>query len=133
MKRSIPFCTQLIACLLTVLVSQIQFPTVGVAMLVPAETTEMNRPSNPQRIEDIRRIERVLESKVLRERLHRMGMNDEEINSKLNRLSDEQLHQFAARVDSVAPGGDGGGLLIGLLVLGILILLFIYLFKLVVK
>jgi len=101
-------------------------------MLIPTGVAATNSAPSPQRIEDMQKIQRVLESKVLQDRLHKLGMNEQQINDKLSRLSDAQVHVFASRVDKVTSGGFAG-LLIGLLVLGILVLLFIYLLKVVIK
>jgi hypothetical protein len=36
------------------------------------------------------------------------GLTSEEVSTKLNRMSDEQLHQMAALADKVPAGGDAG-------------------------
>ncbi len=94
------------------------------AMLAPAYTVQ----SAPafDRNQDLKAIQGTLESKILREKLHRLGLSDDEIQSRLSRMSDAEVHQLASQIRAVQPAGD---LLIGLLVAGVLILLIIYLFK----
>lgn len=103
------------------------FPPEGRAMLAPA-TTSMTV-SDPSRAEDLQSIQRVLENKIVEQRLEDFGLTPEEINNRLTRLSDAQLHQMAAQIDALMPGGDGGlGILIALLVIAILAVILIYLF-----
>lgn len=65
-------------------------------------------------------IQRVLESKALVERLESFGLTAEEIDSKISRLSDSELHSFASSLESVSPG-QGGGAIIAALVIIILV------------
>ena len=132
MKSPMSYYIRFIACLLSLTVSAACCATQASAMLIPAGVATTNKAPSPQRIEDMRKIERVLESKVLQDQLHKLGMSETEINYKLSRLSDNQVHQFASRVDKATSGGFPG-LLIGLVVLGILVLLFIYILKVVIK
>lgn len=71
---------------------------------------------------DIDTIQRVLESKAVTEKLKDAGLSMDEIKSRLDKLSDAELHQFAVQVDSLYPGGDGLGFVIGVLVIVILVL-----------
>ncbi len=65
----------------------------GRAMLVPAETPAAT--SSLNRSSDMKTIQGALESKVLRARLKELGLTDAEINLRLSRLSDKQVHQLA--------------------------------------
>ena len=94
------------------------------AMLVPANQVEA-APS-VDRETDLKTIQTTLESKVLRAKLHAMGLSDAEIDSRVSKLSDTQVHQLASQIRAVHPAG---GLIIGLLVLVVLVLLIIYLIK----
>ncbi len=84
---------------------------------------------------DINKIQRVLESKMVSQRLSELGLSVYEINSRLNDLSDADMHQFAARLDSLMPGGDAGVTIILLLVIAILVLVIIQMtgHKIVIK
>jgi len=96
-------------------------PQEGVAMLAPA-TPETG--SDP-RAEDLQSIQRVLEDKLVQQRLEDFGLTPEEVNAKLAGLSDSQLHQMASQLDALMPGGQIGLLVTVLLVLVIVILLVI--------
>lgn len=71
---------------------------------------------------DIERIQRVLESKLVSDKLSEAGLNQEEINAKMAQLTDDEVHSFASQLESVYPGGDGVGVVIGLLVIVILVI-----------
>ena len=101
------------------------FPPEGRAMLAPATTSVTV--SDPSRVEDLQRIQRVLENKIVQQRLADYGLTPEEIQDRLTRLSDSQLHQLAAQIDALMPGGDGGlGIVIALLVIAILVVILVY-------
>jgi hypothetical protein len=99
------------------------FPPEGSAMLAPATSATV---SDPGRAEDLQSVQRVLENKLVQQRLEDLGLTPEEVNAKLDRLSDAQLHQMAAQIDALMPGGELG-LIIALLVIAILVVIFIYL------
>lgn len=71
---------------------------------------------------DIARIQRVLESKLVSDRLSQAGLTQDEINSKISQLSDDEVHSFASQLDSLYPGGDALGAVIALLIIVILVL-----------
>ena len=84
---------------------------------------------------DINKIQRALESKMVSQRLSELGLSVNEINSRLDDLSDADMHQFATRLDSLMPGGDAGVTIILLLVIAILVLVIIQMtgHKIVIK
>ena len=84
---------------------------------------------------DINKIQRALESKMVSQRLSELGLSRGEINSKLQQLSDADVHQFASQLDSLMPGGDAGVTIILLLVIAILVLVIIQMtgHKIVIK
>lgn len=75
------------------------------------------------RAADIDKIQAAIESKVVRDRLERLGFTQDEISGRLAQLSDNQLHNLALDIDQLKVGGDGFGIVIGLLVIAILIVL----------
>ena len=83
--------------------------------------------SDSHRMADLQKIQTVLESKVVRQRLEDFGLSQEEINARLAGLSDDQLHQFATDVDAIIPAGDGLGIVVVLLVIAILLVILVYL------
>ena len=81
-----------------------------------------------ERAADLNKIQNLLETKVVTEKLKQLGFNAEEIQTRLDQLTDQQLHQVALKVDQLKVGGDGG-IVIGILVIAVLVLLVIYLAK----
>ena len=75
------------------------------------------------RAADMARIQRVLESKMVGERLKRLGLKPSEVKARLTRLTDAELHSVAKKVDSLYPGGDAAGVIISLLVIAILVVI----------
>lgn len=55
-----------------------------------------------------RKIRRILENKIIAKRLKSYGLSDEKIFSKLEAMSDEQVHQLASLSDRMPAGGDAG-------------------------
>jgi hypothetical protein len=107
--------------------STIWFPQEGRAMLAPAVLAQESN-SGLNRGEDLQRVQHVLESKVLQQRLKDLGLTEKEINTRLSLLSDNQLHQMASQIDAQMPGGDAGlGIIITVLVIAVLVVLFLYL------
>ena len=83
--------------------------------------------SQISRAGDLEKIRKVLEIKMVRERLHALGFSHEEIQTKLIQMGDEQLHQLALRLDELNVGGDGAEAVIIILFIAILVVLVIYL------
>ena len=101
------------------------------AAALPAKTyayaTESVEVYSPRQ-EDMNKVQRALESKIVQDKLGELGLTKDEATAKLDKLSDADLHQFAMNADSLNSGGDGGlGLLIGLLIIAILVVLLLQL------
>jgi hypothetical protein len=91
--------------------------------------------SPAERSSDLEKMQKFLEMKIVRERLKELGFAPDEIQSRLNQLSDSQVHQLALQVDNLKVGGDGLEVVIALLVIAILVVILIWLLghKIVVK
>lgn len=76
---------------------------------------------------DLAKIQKVIESKMIRDRLEQYGLTKDEINTRLSQLSDQQIHNFALNLDDLKVGGDGLGIVIALLVIAILVVILLYL------
>ena len=72
------------------------------------------------RAADMAKIQMAFESKILQQKLMDYGLSPEETMARVNKLSDEQIHQLATHTDSLQAGGDGGGA-------GVLVFLFLVL------
>jgi hypothetical protein len=49
--------------------------------------------------------------------------------ARISNLSDEQIHQLATNTDALQAGGDGVGVLVGIIILAILVVVLIYLLQ----
>ena len=94
-----------------------------------------SQPASYSRGADMDKIQRVLESKMVSQRLQELGLSPDEINSKLAGLGDAEIHQFASRLDSLMPGGDMLIDIMALLVIAILVLVILHLlgYKVIIK
>jgi ribose 1,5-bisphosphokinase PhnN len=97
----------------------------GWAMLAPAQSAPAAGGQAYDRAADMKAVQTALESKIVRERLKALGMNDKEIDSRLSKLSDQQVHKLARDVKTLSPGGG----VIGLLEMVVLVLLIIILLR----
>ena len=84
--------------------------------------------ASTERSSDVMKVQKFLETKMVRERLKELGLTQEEIQARLDQLNDQQIHQLALKVDDLRVAADDGlGLLIGLLVIAILVIIIILL------
>lgn len=106
-------------------------PSKSMAYVVGAEGVA----TASSRAQDMERVQRVLESKLVAGKLDSAGLNKAEIKNRLERLSDSELHQFAGQLDSLYPGGDALGLVIAILIIVILVMVILKLAdrKIVIK
>jgi len=108
----------------------------GIAPGVDAGFSPSEVIGQPQmsRSADLEKIREFIEIKMIRERLNAFGFSQEEIQTRLTQLSDEQIHQLALKLDELNVGGDGEVVVIALLI-GILVVLIIYLlgYRLILK
>ena len=73
------------------------------------------------RTEDFEKIQKALESKIIGQRLMDFGLNSEEINGRLEQLTDEEVHYFATQLDALNAGGDAG-FIVGALIFVVIIM-----------
>jgi len=92
------------------------------ARFSPSEVTSLafDRPS------DLEKVRKVLEMRVVREKLKEFGFTTNEIEKRLSELSDDQIHQIALQIDELKVGGDGWAVAFLFLLIAILIVLVIY-------
>lgn len=89
---------------------------------LPAQSWAMFIPSgqgDASRQDDIKAIQKTLESTLIKQRLVDYGLSPEEAMRRINTLSDGQVHQLASRLDSLQAGGDGVDALIFILLVAI--------------
>ena len=93
------------------------------AGLSPSEVIQLSQVARTSDIEDIQKI---LETKMIRKRLDQLGFAPDEIQAKLSRLTDQQIHQLALRLDQIRVGGNGLGVVVVLLLIAILVGVWFY-------
>jgi hypothetical protein len=72
---------------------------------------------------DMAKIEAVLESRLVLQKLQDFGMSSAEAMAKVRQLDSGDLHTLASIVHAPPAGGDGFGILIGAAVLAILVII----------
>jgi hypothetical protein len=92
-------------------------PSQGWAMFIPSGE------SGSVRQADMSSIQKTLESAVVKQRLVDFGLSSDEALSRINMLSDGQIHQFAADLNSLQAGADGAGAVIFVLLVVLLVVL----------
>lgn len=89
------------------------------AGFVPSEIISF---SQNDRNADLEKIQKALEVKAVSERLKQLGLTQDEIQNRLEQLTDQQIHQVALQLDQLNVGKDDAlGVIIALLVIAILV------------
>ncbi len=110
----------------------LSLPAQGWAMFItaaPGEEASAQPHLSVDRAADLAKVRSVLESKIVRQKLMDYGLSPSEALMRVNRLSDRQLHEFAARTDSVQAGGDAVGLFFGLVIVSLLVVVLVFLLQ----
>ncbi len=92
-------------------------PAQGWAMFIPSTGVDTVRKA------DMATIQKTLESTVVKQRLMDYGLSPDEAMARVNKLSDQQVHQFAAQLNSLQAGADGADAVIFVLLVVILVIL----------
>jgi hypothetical protein len=79
------------------------------------------------RAEELTRIQRFLETQIVKEKLRAYGLTPDEINQRMEGLSDEQVHMLAQASDRILAGGDAGEAIVAVLLIILIIILIVYL------
>lgn len=118
----------LIIWMMVVAIVNLSFETrnASAALLPSAAVMDVGIPGS-DRESSIKRIQAALESKLIVQRLADLGLTQAEITSRLNQLSDQQVHEIATQLDALQPGGDALGTLVVLLVIAILVVVLLQL------
>lgn len=90
----------------------------------PAPSREREETAREQ---NMRRIHTLLDNPVARERLATMGIDRQDLEKRLDQLSDKDLQELSDRLDSATSGGGALGFLVAVLVIAALVLLIIFL------
>jgi hypothetical protein len=82
--------------------------------------------SDNMRHQDIATIKKVLEQKLVRDRLKALGYDEDEVKARLDKLSDNELHRFATQLDALTVGGDFWSVIVTILVIVGIIAIILY-------
>ena len=94
------------------------FTSPALAAMIPSQGS-----SAPSLSQDITTIQTALENKLVQEKLLAYGLSADEVKAKLAALSPSQIHVLAHASNDVLAGGDGIGLVIGVLIIIILVII----------
>lgn len=98
-------------------------PTKSMAYVIGAEPAVQSTASaSATRAESMAKLQRVLESKLVSEKLQTVGLTPSEVESRMEKLSDSELHQFASQLDTLYPGGEAFAVIIAILVIVVLVM-----------
>ncbi|OGW38704.1 MAG: hypothetical protein A2Y97_11120 [Nitrospirae bacterium RBG_13_39_12] len=116
----IPFMKQ-VSCYLAIMMFIIGIAPRVDASLAPSEIIALTQ---VDRSADIGKIQKIIETKAVNERLIQLGFTQEEVQKRLVQLSDQQIHQIALQLDDLKVGQDSAlTIIIALLVIAILVVL----------
>ncbi len=119
--------------LIAALVAISTFSQPAEAMFVPAGGPHGNSIIDPQptagRMADLAKIQAVIESKVVRQKLLDYGLSPEEALARVSTLSDKQIHELATHSDSIQAGGDPADVFFGLIIVAVLVVVLVYLLQ----
>jgi len=107
--------SKVLALYLIISLFALTLPAPGWAMFIPSDHAAGTRTS------DLARVQSALESTVIQQRLVDYGLSSQDAAARVTLLSDEQIHDFASRLDSVQAGGDVVGEVVFLLVVAIIV------------
>lgn len=91
-------------------------PAQGWAMFISSTGADTVRKA------DVAAIQKTLESTVVKQRLMDYGLSSDEAMARVNTLSNEQVHQFAAQLNSLQAGADGADAVVFVLLVVILVI-----------
>ena len=85
------------------------------------------------RVEDMAKVQSFLENKVVVQKLVDYGVSPSEAMAKVKAMSAQDLHRLASLTDRAAAGADAGDAFVVLILLGVLVIIFIVILKLLNK
>lgn len=119
--------------LITIIVLSSFVPVSAISASVRAAVVNSQMVTNdgtettPRQTDELK-VRRALEHKLVRERLKSAGLSQEQIDKKISRMSDEEVHKLASLSDKV-PAGGHAGVLVSALALVAAVFLVIYILE----
>lgn len=71
-----------------------------------------NENSAIDNIDNSSKISRAVDADIVGAQLKKLGLTDSDISERLDKLSDEELHQFASNPSDIYPGGSLAGAIV---------------------
>lgn len=96
------------------------------ATMVSSQETHTQQHQELETEEQLKDVRQVLEKKMVAQRLEQLGYTPEEIQSRLDRLSPEELQRVSSRAEQLQAGGNGGTV-VTVLAIVVLVLLVLHL------
>ncbi len=99
------------------------FPSGGFCIPVGSQD---NIESRTSRDRDIEAISRLLEADIVKNKLRKLGLSENEVMARVERLGDSELHNLALRVNKIHAGGDAGGVALAILLVVLIVVAILY-------
>jgi len=118
----------LFTCLIVTLLALSIFIGPAEAMFVPAapqQNTTNAAAGSADRTADLAKIQKVLESKVIQQKLMDYGLSPQEAMTRVSRLSDSQISLLASHTDALQAAGMRDSTIVIILLLVLLLVLII--------
>jgi len=101
----------------------VAFPSVAAASMAPSKTSEGTAPAG--READLQAVRQALEHKLVAQKLKDYGVSTSEVEARLPRMSDADVHQIALLSKKLPQGGDAVGDIVIILIIVILVIVVI--------
>jgi hypothetical protein len=105
----------------------VTFPSVAGASLTPSKTTSPMASVN--READLQSVRQALELKLVAQKLKDYGVSTSEVQARLPRMSDAEVHQIAMLSKKLPQGGDDVIVIGGIVTVLVIIILIILILK----
>jgi phosphatidate phosphatase APP1 len=106
-ERSRIYRLSIIVIILTTFVPAALISKSAEGAIVNSQILSSGKGSTESREVSLTKIRKMLENKLVAEKLRSHGLSTEEVNQKLDKMGDAQIHQLAALSDRVTAGGNG--------------------------
>ena len=101
----------------------VAFPSIAAASLTPSKLSEGTASAN--READLQAVRQALEHKLVAQKLKDYGVSASEVEARLPRMSDTDVHQIALLSKKLPQGGDAVGDIVIILIIVILVIVII--------
>jgi len=119
----------LILAIITSLLSSASMSITAEAAIIKSQIIGNQGAKSSREINE-KKVRRALENKIVYEKLKSYDLSKKEIESKIDKMNDEQIHQLAILSDKLTAGGDGlATAAVLVLVVFVIVLLFLMVTK----